>query len=107
MKTYSNDQLSDTRTIKLFTYKIHNISDDKPKFLIEKVYDITKSRLANNPRDVVRIEFSDVLWTIDEDKFEYDSDQRFRVLKEDVIVVQPVKIRYNWSKDNDYRINSI
>jgi len=34
VKSYSNDMLSDVKTIKLFTYKIHNISDDKPKFLI-------------------------------------------------------------------------
>ena len=65
-KTYSNDQLSDVKTIRLFTYQIYNISDDKPKFLINKTYDITQSSLVNNAEDVVKIEFSDVMWTIEE-----------------------------------------
>lgn len=66
-KTYSNDQLSDVKTIRLFTYQIYNISDDKPKFLINKTYDITQSSLANSAEDAVKIEFSDVMWTIEED----------------------------------------
>lgn len=45
VKTYSDDRLSDVKTIRLFTYSVHNISDDKPKFMIEKTYDITKSTL--------------------------------------------------------------
>lgn len=65
-KTYSNDQLSDVKTIRLFTYQIYNISDDKPKFLIDKTYDITQSSLANSAEDAVKIEFSDVMWTIEE-----------------------------------------
>lgn len=34
VKVYSDDKLSDVRTIKLFSYQIYNVSDDKPKFLI-------------------------------------------------------------------------
>ena len=34
VKTYSDGVLSDAKTIKMFTYRIYNISDDKPKFLI-------------------------------------------------------------------------
>jgi hypothetical protein len=45
VKVYSNDTLSDVRTIKLFTYRVYNVSDDKPKFLIEKTYDVTKATL--------------------------------------------------------------
>lgn len=48
VKTYSNDMLSDVRTIKLFEYDVYNISDDKPKFLINKVYDIKDSTLSDN-----------------------------------------------------------
>lgn len=71
IKTYSDDKLSDVRTIKLFTYRIYNISDDKPKFLIEKIYDITKSSLQNNVKNKIKIDFSDVLWTLDESKFKF------------------------------------
>ena len=73
MKTYSDDKLSDVKTIKLFSYNVYNVSDDKPKFLIQKTFDITKSSLMENARNKVQIEFSDVLWTIDEDQFPYDS----------------------------------
>ena len=64
MKTYSDDILSDTRTIKLFSYRIYNISDDKPKFLIDKIYDITKSSMNEYVSDKVSIRFSDVMWSI-------------------------------------------
>lgn len=118
VKTYSDDKLSDVRTIKLFTYKVYNISDDKPKFLIDKTYDITKSRIQDGSTNTVRMEFSDVLWKIDEDQFvwreededgnlSYRDDDKFRVLNQDVIVVQPLKIRYNWNKDDDTRIEQI
>lgn len=56
-KTYSNDQLSDARTIKLFQYRIYNISDDKPKFLIDKIYDITRTALLPSADNEVSIEF--------------------------------------------------
>ena len=120
MKTYSsNNQLSDVKTIKLFEYQVYNVSDDKPKFLIKKTYDITKSKLKNEVRNQVQLEFSDVMWTIDESSFKfledtftehgdhYASQDRFRELNEDVIVVQPVKVRYNWDKDDDYKIRQI
>lgn len=42
LKTYSNDVLVGTKTIRLFGYRIRNISDDKPKFVISKTYDVTK-----------------------------------------------------------------
>lgn len=89
MKTYSGEKLSDAQTIKLFTYKIHNISDDKPKFLIEKTYDITKSTLQGNVTKNINIEFSDVLWTLDEVDFEIkdNKDNKFKELKNDVTVV--------------------
>lgn len=112
MKTYSGEVLSDVKTVKLFAYRIWNISDDKPKFLIKKTYDITKSRIKNGLSRMVDIRFSDVMWTIDEnqyvfldDEVEYDMDNQFKELNRDVIVVQPVDIRYNWNKDDDYRIN--
>jgi hypothetical protein len=81
-KTYSDDKLSDVKTIKLFTYKVYNISDDKPKFLIEKTYDITKSQLNNDVSSKVKIEFSDVLWTLKESQF--DPNNKFKELGEDV-----------------------
>lgn len=43
VKTYSNDVLSDVNTVKLFQYQVYNVSDDKPKFLIKRIFDITKS----------------------------------------------------------------
>lgn len=146
VKTYSDDKLSDARTIKLFSYRVYNISDDKPKFLIDKTFDITKTPLRTTFSNVVKIGFSDVLWTIDENKFKWDrsingqsewhvvSDNnqstvvvsgdeteynelvsngelrdldKFRELDADIIVVQPVNIRYNWSEDDDYRIREI
>jgi len=109
VKTYSGEKLSDVQTIKLFTYKIHNISDDKPKFLIEKTYDITKSTLQGNVTKNINIEFSDVLWTLDEVDFEIkdNKDNKFKELKNDVTVVQPVKLRYNWDREDDFRIKSI
>lgn len=104
VKTYSDNRLSDVRTIKLFSYSIHNISDDKPKFLIEKTYDITKSIIHNVVKDKVKIEFSDVMWTIPESKFVKDDTQNFMILKEDIVVVQPVKIIHNWNPADDNRI---
>lgn len=109
VKVYSNDMLSDTRTIKLFAYKVYNVSDDKPKFLIEKTYDVTKATLQNKVSKKVKLEFSDVLWQIDENQFEFlDGDEnKFRILKQDVTVVQPIHVRYDWKKDDDYRIRSM
>ena len=118
IKTYSDDSLSDVRTIKLFTYRVYNVSDDKPKFLIEKIYDITKSSLQNNVKNKIKIDFSDVMWTVDENKFKYKDasgnivdttkfSDKFKELNQDIIIVQPVNIRYNWNKDDDYRIRQI
>lgn len=109
VKVYSNDMLSDTRTIKLFAYKVYNVSDDKPKFLIEKTYDVTKATLQNKVSKKVKLEFTDVLWQIDENQFEFlDGDEnKFRILNQDVTVVQPIHVRYDWKKDDDYRIRSI
>ena len=113
VKTYSNDMLSDVRTIKLFTYKVYNVSDAKPKFLIEKVFDITKVQISNDIKDKVLIDFSDVMWTIDENKFKHTftgSSSNTKVksdfveLNEPVTVVQPVSIRYNWNEKDDYRL---
>ena len=104
VKTYSDNRLSDARTIKLFSYAIHNISDDKPKFLIEKTYDITKSTIQMTVKDKVKIEFSDVMWTIPEDKFVKDETQNFMELNEDISVIQPVKIIHNWNPNDDNRI---
>lgn len=105
VKTYSDDVLCGAKTIKLFTYRIHNISDDKPKFLIQKTYDITKSTISSDISNNIEIEFSDVMWTLEEDQFEVDDE--FKTLEKDIEVVQPVHVRYNWRKDDDYRINSI
>ena len=108
VKTYSGDALVGARTIKLFSYNVYNISDDKPKFLIEKTYDVTKSALNVTANEDVRIEFSDVLWTIDENKFvAADAAGKFETLNEDVIVVQPVHIRHNHRPNDDLRLTSI
>lgn len=106
VKTYSDNRLSDVRTIKLFSYAIHNISDDKPKFLIEKTYDITKSTIQTTVKDKVKIEFLDVMWTIPESKFKKgeDGNQNFMLLDEDIVVVQPVKIIHDWNPADDNRI---
>lgn len=108
-KVYSNDTLSDVRTIKLFSYKVYNVSDDKPKFLIEKTYDVTKATLHEKVNKKVDIEFSDVLWQIDESQFGFlnGDEDKFRVLNQDVIVVQPIHVKYNWDKSDDYRIRSM
>lgn len=111
VKVYSNNKLSDVRTIKLFGYQIYNVSDDKPKFLIQKTYDVTKATLQEKDTQHVGIEFSDVLWQIDENQFEFlngDKDPNsFRILNQDVIVVQPIHVRYNWDKDDNYRIREM
>lgn len=70
VKTYSNDKLSDVKTMKLFSYNVYNISDDKPKFLIDKTFDITQSSSANGYENKVDIEFGNVMWTLNEDDFE-------------------------------------
>ena len=107
-KTYSDDVLSDVRTIRLFSYQIWNISDDKPKFLIKKTFDITKSSLTTSSEVKASIEFSDVLWTIEESQFKKDDMGRtFKELNEDIVVVQPVKVRYNYSPEDDFRIEQI
>ena len=109
VKVYSNDSLSDVRTIKLFTYKVYNVSDDKPKFLIEKTYDVTKATLQTKVSKQVKLEFSDVLWQIDESQFEFlrGNEDKFRVLNQDVMVVQPIHVRYNWDEKDDFRIRTI
>ncbi len=104
IKAFSNDRLVGVRLVKLFTYTIHNISDDKPKFLIEKTFDITKSSLTSSEGNPLKIEFSDVMWQM---KPEWYEDDQFKVLKEDVVVVQPVKIHYDWSATDDNRISRI
>lgn len=76
VKTYSDDRLSDVRTIKLFSYRVYNVSDDKPKFLIDKTYDITKSTLTTEIKDKFTLEFTDVMWTLDENQFEWSDDDK-------------------------------
>lgn len=48
---------------------------------------------------------------MDENQFEFlngDKDpNKFRILNQDVIVVQPIHLKYNWDKKDDYRIRSI
>lgn len=110
VKTYSlTNQLSDVQTIKLFQYKVYNISDDKPKFLMDKIYDITDNMVSNRPENVIKIEFSDVLVTLPFNKVSSDEGwndkDSFQSLNKDVVVVQPVHIHYNWDKNNDSRLN--
>lgn len=111
VKVYSDDKLSDVRTIKLFSYKVYNVSDDKPKFLIEKTYDVTKATLQTRVSKQVKLEFTDVLWQIDESQFEFmngDKDpNKFRILNQDVIVVQPIHVKYNWNGKDDYRVREV
>ena len=110
VKTYSlTNQLSDVHTIKLFQYKVYNISDDKPKFLMDKIYDITDNMVSNRPENVIKIELSDVLVTLPFNKVSSDEGwndkDSFQSLNKDVVVVQPVHIRYNWDKNNNSRLN--
>ena len=42
VKYYNSDELCGYKNIKVLSYHIWNISDDKPKFLIQKVYEIEK-----------------------------------------------------------------
>ena len=95
VKTYcSDDSLLDVKTIKLFQYRVYNISDDKPKFLIKKIYDITKTAFSESDEVGIDIEFSDVMWQIEENQFNVESDgQKFKTLKDDIMVVQPIKVR--------------
>lgn len=53
-------------------------------------------------RDKVGIRFSDVMWTIQPSSF--DKADMFRILNEDVTVVQPLDILHSWKKDDDNRI---
>lgn len=131
--------MSDVRTIKLFSYNVYNISDDKPKFLIDKTFDITKSPLGYESENKIDIEFGNVMWTLNENQFEgfeptmcfkddvkvpticekgdeddkvlcsnpTSPDNKFKVLNEDVIVVQPMKIRYDWNYDDSSKMKSI
>ena len=69
VKTYSNDVLGDVTTIKLFQYQVYNVSDDKPKFLIKKIFDITKEGVDVNHQDKLTVKLADVLWTIPEQRF--------------------------------------
>ena len=69
VKTYSNDVLNDVTTIKLFQYQVYNVSDDKPKFLIKKMFDIANERIDVNNQDTLTVKLSDVLWTIPEERF--------------------------------------
>ena len=111
VKVYSDDTLSDVKTIKLFSYQIYNVSDDKPKFLIEKTYDVTKATLQKKASKQVKLEFSDVLWQIDENQFEFlngeEDPNKFRFLNQDVVVVQPIQVKYNWDKNDDHRIREL
>lgn len=109
VKVYSDGMLSDTKTIKLFAYKIYNVSDDKPKFLIEKVYDVTKATLQTKISRKIEIAFSDVLWQIDENQFEFlDGDKdKFRVLNQDVYVVQPIHVKCDWNAEDDFGTREI
>lgn len=65
-KAYSDGVLSDTKLVKLFTYRVYNVSDDKPKFLIDKVYDITKASMQDEVENRIELEFQDVMWTLQE-----------------------------------------
>lgn len=109
VKVYSDDKLSDVRTIKLFSYQIYNVSDDKPKFLIEKTYDVTKATLQTKTTQMVKIDFSDLLLQLDESKFEFldGEDDKFRILNQDVVFVQPIHVNYNWRADDDFRIREL
>ena len=100
VKTYCDDVLSDAKTIKLFTFQVHNVSDDKPKFLIKKTYDITQNTLRFNSSKTVKLEFADVLRTIDE-------KDGITELNKEVTVIQPLNVHCDWDGNDDYRINSI
>ena len=103
IKTYGSDEkLLSTKTIKLFSYQVFNVSDDKPKFLIKKTYDITKSTLMDNAIQNIDIHFHDVMHSLKDEDFEMDSNDgkgKYMVLKKDVTVIQPLTIGYDWKKN--------
>ena len=42
---YVGEELYGYRNIKMLTFKIHNLSDDKPKFYITKIYELRPGEL--------------------------------------------------------------
>ena len=64
--------------------------------------------ISEDAENEVKLEFSDVLWTIEESQYVNEGDDdKFGELNEDVVVVQPLHIHYNWDRDDDYRIRTI
>lgn len=49
-KYYEGDQLYGYKNVTLLSYRIYNISDDKPKFLMSKTYEIVKDSAAYRPQ---------------------------------------------------------
>lgn len=83
VKSYSGETLVSATTIKLFSYKVYNISDDKPKFMIQKTYDITLDESGNRADlNKVVIDFKDILWTMDEKKMRTDPKKELICLSE-------------------------
>lgn len=72
---------------------------------------MTKATLQKKVSKQVKLEFSDVLWQIDENKFEFlngaEDPNKFRMLNQDVVVVQPIQVKYNWDKNDDNRIREL
>lgn len=55
-KYYEGDQLYGYKNVTLLSYRIYNISDDKPKFLLYKTYEVVKdSAVAEAEKGLVRI----------------------------------------------------
>ena len=50
LRYYAGDEIYGYRNVKALSYRIWNLSDDKPKFLIRKTYEIQKDSLANEDR---------------------------------------------------------
>ena len=72
---------------------------------------MTKATLHEKENRKIKLEFSDVIWQIDENQFEFlngDEDpNKFRILNKNVYVVQPIHVYYNWDKEDDFRIREM
>lgn len=54
------------------------------------------------------MQFCDVMWNMVEDDFDQENTNlKFKVLKNEIMIVQPLKISYDWKPDDDARVLSI
>lgn len=73
-KTYSAGVLRDVKLIRLFQYRVWNVSDDRPRFLIRRVYSLASDSNVESIVNQVNLEFQDVLCTVFDDWLERGED---------------------------------